>query len=248
MKLKDKVAVITGGNSGMGRAMAKTFQDEGAKVVVLGRNAKTLEETAKELGDGALTVQGDVGKLADLDDLFAKVKAKFGRVDVLAVNAGIAEFGPIDKVDEATFDKSCGINFKGAYFTIQKALPLMSKGGSIFLTSSNVHSKGFPGTSVYSATKAAVRNLARTLAAELAPKGIRVNTLSPGPIDTPIFYRMGMPKEEADKMKEGFGAQTPLGRVGSPEEMAKAALFLASEDSSYTTASDLVADGVLSQV
>lgn len=243
MKLEKKVAVITGGNSGIGRAIAEEFKNEGASVVVLGRNQETLNETAQVLGDGHLAVQGDVSSLADLDRLFAQVKETYGRIDVLVANAGIAPTAPMDKVDEDFFDKLFDINVKGLFFTVQKALPLLSEGASVILNASSVTHRGMPGLSVYGATKAAVRYFARALGAELLPRGVRVNALSPGPIETPIFGRMGLPQEQLDEMAAGILQTVPMARFGKSEEMAKAALFLASDDSSYVVGLDLLADG-----
>lgn len=243
MKLENKVAVITGGNSGIGRAIAEEFANQGAKVVVFGRNQSTLDDTTKALGDGHLAVQGDVANLADLDHLFGQVKEHYGRVDVIVANAGIATPGPIDQVDEAFFDKTFNINVKGLFFTVQKALPLLSEGASIVFNASAVTYRGMPGLSLYGASKAAVRYLSRGLSAELLPRGIRVNTLSPGPIETPIYGRMGLPEDQLEAMSQDILATVPMGRFGSAEEMAKAALFLASDDSSYVVGADLLADG-----
>ncbi len=243
MKLADKIAVITGGNSGIGRATAEEFQRQGAKVVIFGRNRETLDETVDALGDGAVGVQGDVANLDDLDRLFAEVKERHGRIDVLVANAGIAPAAPLEHADEEHFDKVFDVNVKGLFFTVQKALPLLTEGASVVFTGSSVSYKAMANMSVYAATKAAVRSLARTFSAELLPRGIRVNVLSPGPIETPIFGRMGLPQEALDEMAQGITEQVPIGRFGSAEEMAKAALFLASSDSSYVIGADLLADG-----
>ena len=243
MKLEDKVAVITGGNSGIGRATAEEFQRQGAKVVILGRNRETVDATVEALGDGAVGIQGDVSRLEDLDRLFREVKERHGRIDVLVANAGIAPPAPIEQVDEASFDQLIGVNVKGLFFTVQKALLLLTEGASIILTGSSVTYRGMANMSVYAATKAAVRSLARTFSAELLPRGIRVNVLSPGPIETPIFGRMGLPEEALEEMAQGITQQVSMGRFGSAGEMAKAALFLASPDSSYVVGADLLADG-----
>ena len=243
MKLENKVAVITGGNSGIGRAIAEEFQRQGASVVIFGRDQNSLDDTLAALGEGHHAVQGDVSQLADIDRLYAEVKERYGRVDVLVANAGIAPPAPIDQVTEEAFDRLFDINVKGLFFTVQKALPLFSEGASVVLNASAVTYRGMPGLSVYGATKAAVRYFSRALSAELAGRGIRVNTLSPGPIETPIFGRMGLPQEELDKMASGILDSVPLGRFGSADEMAKAALFLASSDSSYVLGVDLLADG-----
>ncbi len=247
-KLSNKVAVITGGNSGIGLAIAKEFTEQNANVVIFGRNQDTLDKAISEISNGTLAVQGDVRNTQDLDKLFQLVKDKYGKIDTLVVNAGGAKMAPIEHVTEELFDEINDINYKGAYFTVQKALPLMSAGSSVTLISSVANIKGFAGMSVYSASKAAVRSLARTFAAELAPRGIRVNSLSPGPIDTPIFNRIGLPEEQIDDAKKSFVSQVPMQRMARPEEMASVALFLASEDSSYVNGADIAADGGLAQV
>ncbi|MEM7052853.1 MAG: SDR family oxidoreductase [Acidobacteriota bacterium] len=243
MKLNDKVAVITGGNSGIGRASALDFQREGAKVVVFGRNQTTLDEVVAELGENGLAVQGDVASLADLDRLYAATAERFGKIDVLFVNAGIAPPAPLEETTEEHFDRVSDINFKGAFFTIQKALPHLAEGASVIITASIAAYKGLAGMSVYAATKAAVRSLARTLSVELLPRGVRVNVLSPGPIETPIYDRMGLPAEAVQEFGKQVLDATPMGRWGTSEEMAKAALFLASDDSSYMAGSEIIADG-----
>lgn len=243
MKLENKIAVVTGGNSGIGRAIAEEFAREGAKVVVFGRNQETLDETVRALGDGHVAVRGDVANLEDIDRLLGEVRERYGRIDVLVANAGIAPVAPVDQVDEATFDQLFGVNVKGLFFTVQKAVPLLAEGSSVILNASSVTYRGLAGLSVYGATKAAVRHFARSLAAELLPQGIRVNALSPGPIETPIFGRMGLPAEQLEEMAAGIQSQVPMGRFGQADEMAKAALFLASSDSSYVVGADLLADG-----
>ena len=242
-KLNQKIAVITGGNSGIGRSIAERFAAEGAAVVVFGRNQETLDQTATALGEGHLAVQGDVSDATDLDRLFARVKEAYGRIDVLVANAGIAPLTPLDQVDEAYFDRLFGVNVRGLFFTVQKAIPLLAEGSSVVLTGSTVTHRGMPGMSVYGATKAAVRYLARAFSAELLARGIRVNVLSPGPIETPILDRMGLPQEAKNEMAQQIESQVPIGRFGKPEEMASAALFLASDDSSYVLGADLLADG-----
>ena len=248
MKLAGKVAVITGGNSGIGLAIAQEFTQQGAEVVIFGRNAQTLDEAIQHIGNGTLAVQGDVTKLADLERLYQETTERFGKIDILVVNAGVAKPAPLELTDEALFDLTSDINFKGAFFTVQKAVPHLNEGASVILTTSAGNVKGLPNFSVYVATKAAVRSLARSFSAELLPRGIRVNALSPGPIETPIFGRMGLPQEAIDGFAEQIGEMTPIKRFGQPEEMAKAALFLASTDSSYVVGSELVADGGMSQL
>ena len=247
MKLENKVAVITGGNSGIGLSIAREFVNQGADVVIFGRSEASLESATHEIGNGTLAVRGDVTSLTDLDRLFESTVEKFGKIDVLVVNAGVVRPAPVDQIDEGNFDYHADMNFKGAFFTVQRALPHLN-GASIILNSSIANAVGMPGMSVYGATKAAVRSLARTLTAELAPRGIRVNALSPGPIETPLWGRTGLSESELEELSAGIGAQVPLGRFGSSEEMAKAALFLASEDSSYVAGAELVADGGMTQV
>ncbi len=247
-KLKGKVAVITGGNSGIGLATAKEFAAQGARLVVSGRDQKTLDEAAKELGSEVLVVRADVAKLADIDKLFAAVKVKFGRIDVLFVNAGIGKFAPLEAVTEELYDAIVDINLKGAYFTIQKALPLLADGASIVLnTSINAHI-GMPNSSVYAASKAGLLSLARTLSAELVGRNIRVNAISPGPVTTPIFGRLGLAPEVLEQTRQAILSQIPMKRFGQPEEIAKAALFLASSDSSFLLGTEIVADGGMSQL
>ena len=242
-KLNNKVAVVTGGSSGIGLATARRFIADGAEVVITGRDQDMLDAAIAELGDRAAGIRGDVANLEDLDRLFAEVGERFGRVDVLFANAGIAPFVPLEAVTGEHFDDLFNINVRGLFFTVQKALPLLSEGASVILTASVVAQSGLPSTSVYSATKAAVRSLGRTLAAELSPRGIRVNVVSPGLIDTPLVGKLGLSKDEL----EAFGAQvvqqTPLGRPGKPDEIAATVAFLASDDASYFAGADLVADG-----
>jgi NAD(P)-dependent dehydrogenase (short-subunit alcohol dehydrogenase family) len=247
-RLEGKVAVVTGGNSGIGLATAKRFQEEGAKVAILGRSRKTLDEAVKTIGNGVVAVQGDVAQLADVDRLYAEVSQKLGRIDVLFVNAGVAKFVPFAETSESTYDEQFDVNIKGAYFTIQKALPLLNDGASIILNTSVVDQKGTAGASAYAATKAALRSLARTTAAELVGRGIRVNTVAPGPIVTPIFGRTGLPKQAVDEFAKEIVAQVPMKRFGQPEEVAGAVAFLASQDASYITGVEINVDGGLGQI
>ena len=242
-KLEGKVAVVTGGNSGIGLATAKEFRREGARVVITGRDARTLEEAAREIGGEVLALRSDSSSLADIDELFAAVKERFGRVDVLFVNAGVGKFAPLEETTEELFDQIMDINFKGAYFTIKKALPLLNDGASVILNTSVVAHVGFPNSSVYSASKAALLSLVRTLSADLVGRGIRVNAVSPGPVETPIFGKMGLPPETLHETTKGFSGQVPLKRMGRPEEIAKAVLFLAGSDSSFLLGTEIVADG-----
>jgi NAD(P)-dependent dehydrogenase (short-subunit alcohol dehydrogenase family) len=234
-RLDGKVAVVTGGNSGIGLATAKRLQEEGARVAISGRSRKTLDEAVRTIGNGVLAVQADVAKLADLDKLYAEVSQQLGKIDVLFVNAGVAKFAPLAETSESTYDEQFDINIKGAYFTIQKALPLLNDGASIILNTSVADSQGQAGTSAYSATKAALRSLARTAAA-------------PGPIVTPIFGRTGLPKEAIDEFAKEIVAKVPMKRFGQPEEVASTVAFLASQDASYITGVEINVDGGLGQI
>jgi NAD(P)-dependent dehydrogenase (short-subunit alcohol dehydrogenase family) len=243
-RLEGKVAVVTGGNSGIGLATAKRFQEEGAKVAISGRNRKTLDEAVKSIGNGIVALQADVSKLEEIDKLYAEVSKKLGKIDVLFVNAGVAKFAALAETSESLFDEQFDTNIKGAYFTIQKALPFLNDGSSIILNTSVAGSTGVEGASAYSATKAALRSLARTAAAELVGRGIRVNAVAPGPIVTPILEKTGLPKEAFD----GFVQKVPMKRFGQPEEVAGAVAFLASKDASYITGVELNVDGGLGQI
>jgi NAD(P)-dependent dehydrogenase (short-subunit alcohol dehydrogenase family) len=247
-KLEGKVAVITGGNSGIGLATAKEFREHGAQVVITGRDQQTLDEAKREIGGDVLAVRSDTSSLTDIDKLFAVVKEKFGKIDVLFVNAGIGKFAPVEAVTEESFDSIMDINFKGAYFTIQKALPLLNDNAAIVLNASIVAHIGMPNSSVYAASKAALITLARTLSSELVGRRIRVNVVSPGPIATPILGRMGLPPEIVEETANSLQAQVPMKRLGRPEEIAKTVLFLASEDSSFLLGTEIVADGGMSQL
>jgi NAD(P)-dependent dehydrogenase (short-subunit alcohol dehydrogenase family) len=246
--LEGKVAVITGGSSGIGLAAAKLFKEQGAHVVVAGRSQKSLDDAAKELGAAALAVRADVSKPHELDALFDLVAKKLGRIDVLFANAGVAKFAPVGDISEEDYNKIFDINVKGVFFTIQRALPFLNDGASIVLNTSFVNQAGLPTTSVYAASKAAVRSLARSLSAELASRGIRVNVVSPGPISTPIYEKLGLPKEAIDAFAANIVSRVPLNRFGKPEEVAQAALFLASNASSYVTGVELNVDGGVGQV
>jgi NAD(P)-dependent dehydrogenase (short-subunit alcohol dehydrogenase family) len=242
-RLEGKVAVVTGGNSGIGLASAKRLHEEGARVVITGRDAKTLDAAVSAIGAGTLAVQGDVSKPEDIERLYSVVAAKLGRIDVLFANAGVAKFAPYTASPESLFDDLFATNVKGVYLTLQKAIPHLSRGASVILNTSVVSSKGTENASVYAATKAAVRSFARTAATELVPQGIRVNAVAPGPIETPIFGRTGLTQEQIEGFKAGIGARVPLGRIGRPEEIAGAVAFLASDDASYITGIELNVDG-----
>ncbi|MEL7121182.1 MAG: glucose 1-dehydrogenase [Bacteroidota bacterium] len=248
MKLQNKVAVITGGNSGIGLATAKLFHAKGAKVVITGRRKEVVASAAKEIGENAMGIVSDTTSLADMDHLYAEIEKHYGIIDILFINAGIAKFEPMEVVTEERFDELSNTNFKGLFFNVQKAAPLMKNGGSIILTTSAAGLIGSPNMSVYGATKAAARSLARTLSGDLLPKGIRVNGISPGPIDTPIMEKVGIPLEGIAAAKEGFAAENPMKRIGTADEIAKAALFLASDDSSFIAGIDLAVDGGLTQL
>jgi NAD(P)-dependent dehydrogenase (short-subunit alcohol dehydrogenase family) len=242
-RLAGKVAVVTGGNSGIGLASAKRLHEEGARVLITGRDPRTLDAAVSAIGEGTVALQSDVSKLADIDRLFSVVESKLGKVDVLFANAGIAKFAPYAASQDALFDELFATNVKGVYFTLQKALPHLNDGASVILNTSVVASKGTENMSIYAATKAAVRSFARTAAAELQSRNIRVNAVAPGPIATPIFGRSGLTEEQIDGFKAGISARVPLGRIGRPEEIASAVAFLASDDASYITGVELNVDG-----
>jgi len=247
-RLDGKVAVVTGGNSGIGLATAQLFHQEGAKVAISGRDQKTLDAAVKAIGSNVLAVRADVSKLADLDKFYKAVGDKFGKIDIIFANAGIAKFAPFADSTEALFDETFDINVKGVFFTIQKALPLLNDGASIIINSSVVNETGLAAASVYAATKAAVRSFARTLTTELVDRGIRVNVVSPGPITTPIFGRTGLPQDAIDQLAREATTKVPMKRFGKPEEVADTVLFLASASSSYITGVDINVDGGMGQV
>jgi NAD(P)-dependent dehydrogenase (short-subunit alcohol dehydrogenase family) len=247
-KLTGKVAVITGGNSGIGLATAKLFVAEGAYVYITGRRQEELDKAVKEIGGNVTGVQGDVSKLADLDRLYAAVKTGHGRIDVLVANAGLGTVEPLGHITEEAYYLTFDVNVKGTIFTVQKALALMQAGGSIVLTSSATGITGTPAFSIYSASKAAIRNLARSWAMDLKGTGIRVNVLSPGATDTPALRQLGALAGGKDELYASFVGQTPLGRVSDPEDVAAVTLFLASNDSRSMTAAEVFADGGSAQV
>jgi NAD(P)-dependent dehydrogenase (short-subunit alcohol dehydrogenase family) len=247
MKLNDKIVLVTGGTSGIGLAAVALFRSEGAKVVVVGTDKDRLKAAEAQLGDDGFAIAANLRHPSEIDHVIDAVRERYGRIDVVYANAGLGRAAPLEAVTEEQLDEQFEINFKGLFFTIQKAMPLMGKGGSIVLTTSFLNTKGTPGLSILSATKAAVRSLARTLGAELAPRGIRVNAVSPGPISTPFAGKLGLSEQELKDFAEGVEGQVPLQRFGEADEVARAALFLASSDSSYVTGTEIVVDGGLSQ-
>lgn len=247
-KLQGKIAVVTGGSTGIGLATAQRFVEEGAFVFITGRRQADLDKAKALIGENVEAVQGDIANLDDLDRLYETVRARKGGLDIIVANAGVVEVVTTADATPEHFDRIFDVNARGTYFTVQKALPLLRNGASIVIVSSGMNVKGFAAFSVYSATKAASRSFARSWAAELKDRAIRVNTLSPGMIETPIIDGMFGSKQAADDARAMFEGITPLGRVGRPQEMAAAALFLASDESSYSTGIDLVADGGITQL
>jgi NAD(P)-dependent dehydrogenase (short-subunit alcohol dehydrogenase family) len=247
-KLNDKVALITGGNSGIGLATANLFREHGATVIITARSTETFHKAQHELGRAFDIVQTDVSNLGDLDRLYAHIQSTYGRLDIVFANAGVAMFRLTPECDLEFFEQHFNTNVKGLYYTVAKALPLLSKGSSVVLNASVAKDRGLPGASVYSATKAAARSFARSWTAEIPVEHVRFNVLSPGPIETPIFGKLGMSSEQWDAFEANTKAALPIHRFGTADEMAKAALFLASDDSSYLCGADLVADGGYSQV
>ena len=247
-KLEGKIAVVTGGTSGIGLATTKRFVAEGAVVFITGRRQAELDRAAEEIGPNAVAVRADSSKLTDLDRLYSRVKMEKGRIDILFANAGIGEFATLGEITEEHYDKTFNINVKGVLFTVQKALPLFRDGGSIILNASTVASMGTPAFGVYSATKAAVRNFARSWILDLADRHIRVNVVSPGPIATPGLDGLAETEEQARQFKAGMVANIPMGRLGAPDEVAKAVVFLASDDSSFVNGTELFVDGGFAQV
>jgi NAD(P)-dependent dehydrogenase (short-subunit alcohol dehydrogenase family) len=247
-RFKNKVAVVTGGNSGIGLATARAFAREGAKLAITGRSDTTLNAAQKELGPEVLVVKADMSRVSEIAASMAQIKERFGRIDALFVNAGVGRFVPFEEVTEEFFDETMATNLKGAFFTIQKAIPLLSRGAAVVLNASvNAH-MGMPGSSVYGASKAAVVNLAKTLSADLLERGVRVNVVSPGPVTTPILDRMGLPEEQTRQIKEQITEQVPLKRFAHPDEIAAAVLYLASSESAFVVGTELVIDGGMIQL
>jgi len=247
-RLDGKIAVVTGGNSGIGLATAQRFVEEGAYAFITGRRQTELETALKKIGKNVTGVQGDVSNLDDLDRLYDTVRQQKGRIDVLFANAGTGEFGPLGSITESNFDNTFGVNVKGVLFTVQKALPLFQDGGSIILNASTAGSKGIGGFSVYNATKAATRSFARSWTVDLKQRKIRVNAISPGPIDTPGLRGLIQSQKEGEQLKNYLVSTVPQGRMGNPEEVAKAVSFLASDDSSFVTGIELFVDGGQAQI
>jgi NAD(P)-dependent dehydrogenase (short-subunit alcohol dehydrogenase family) len=242
-KLEDKVALVTGGSAGIGLGIAKHFAEEGARVFIVGRRQSQLDQAVAAIGGNAEAIQGDISNLADLDRIYAIVDARAGRIDVLAVNAGVYELATLGEITEEQFDRTFNTDVRGLLFTVQKALPLLSKGSSVILTGSMVSIKGFAACSVYNASKAAVRSFARTWIVDLKGRDVRVNVLSPGYTDTP-----GLSHFVTDQEKAAMVASVPLGRIGTPDDLGKAAVFLASDDSAYVTGIELFVDGGAAQI
>lgn len=243
MRFDGKVALVTGGNSGLGLAAAKAFAAEGAEVVISGRDRRKLDAAVAEIGAQAIGIVADVSRVQDIVVLMREVENRKGRIDVLFANAGIASFAPIESVTESDWDATMGTNVKGLYFTVQQALPLMRRGSAIVLNASLAASKGVPDASVYSASKAATRSLGRSLGAELVDRGIRVNVVSPGPIETPIFETFGVGTDDLAAMKRQWAADNPMKRFGTADEVARAVLFLASDEASFITGIEVAIDG-----
>jgi NAD(P)-dependent dehydrogenase (short-subunit alcohol dehydrogenase family) len=247
-KLEGKTAVITGGTSGIGLATAQEFIAQGANVVIFGRGQEALDEAVAQLGVHSYAVQGDVTNQADLDRLYLETATKFGGIDVLFINVGKGKLAPVADTDEAFFDDMMNVNFKGSYFTLQKAIKNLNPNASVIITTSWLNEIGFGGSSLLSASKAALRSLVRVASAELAEQGIRVNAVSPGPIGTPFWGKIGLPEEVLSGAAEAITAQTALKRFGNPEEVAKAVLFLASDDSSYIVGEEIPVHGGINAI
>ncbi|HET6803938.1 MAG TPA: glucose 1-dehydrogenase [Frateuria sp.] len=248
MRLEGKTALVTGGSAGIGFAAARAFAMEGASVYITGRRQQELDDAATALGPRVTAVRADAASVEDLDRLYAQIASERGHLDVLYANAGFYEFARLGEINEAHYDRHFDTNVKGLLFTVQKALPLMRRGASVILTGSIVASRGVPAFSVYSATKAAVRAFARGWAVDLKERGIRVNVISPGPIDTPGLEGLAGSPQAVDPLKRELAATVPLGRMGLPEEIARAAVFLASDEASFVTGAELAVDGGAGQV
>ena len=246
-QLKDKVALVTGGTTGIGLATAQLFAEEGARVIVTGRNPERVAQAQETLGSAVKVLQSDAADGESIKSLVKTIESQYGRLDVLFANAGVALFAPLEQLEESHFETLFNVNLKGPWLLLKHALPLLKQGTSVIVTTSVVHQRGMPGSSLYAATKAGLRAFVRVAAAELAPRGIRINAVSPGPVETPIFGKMGMPQEAMQEMAQGIVRQIPLQRFGKPEELAQAALFLASDRSSFVHGAELDVDGGMAQ-
>lgn len=247
-RLTGKVAIITGANSGIGLATAKLFAKEGARVVITGRREDALQQAASEIDGEVLAVHADAGKIEDIRKVVDATVSKFGSIDILFPNAGIAPFYPVEQTSEALFDEVISTNLKGPFFLVKEAIPFLNENGVVIFNTTIAQTKGFPHTGAYVASKAGLRSLVRILTSELKEKGIRAVAVSPGPIDTPIFSKLGKSEEEVEQMGAAFAAQVPLGRFGSADEIARAVVFLASSEASFVNGAEIVVDGGLSQV
>ena len=247
-RFDNKTVLVTGGNSGIGLAAALQFAKEGARVVITGRDAATLEQARAQLGAGAIAVRNDQGNTGDARLLAATLKEQGITLDALFINAGVAKFAPLDDIDEALWDSTFDVNVKGAYFTIQALAPLFNRGAAIVLNGSINARIGMPSSSVYAASKAALISLAKTLSAELLDRGVRVNVVSPGPVSTPLYGRLGLPQEQLSEMAAGIVQQIPLKRFGTPDEVASAVLYLSSPDAAFIVGTELIVDGGMSQL
>ena len=242
-KLSGKTALITGGTTGIGYATAKLFIEHGAKVAITGQDPERVNRAGEKLGADVAAIVADISSIGNIDRMVSDVRTKLGNVDILFVNAGVFQGAPLQEADENHFNYLMDINVKGAFFTIQKVVPIMNDGGSIVINSSNANQLGFPGISIYAATKAAVRSFSRTISVDLLDRNIRVNTVSPGPIETPLFDKIGLEEEELNNLTELITSKVPMKRFGSPEEVANAVLFFGSDDSTYITGEEIVIDG-----
>ncbi len=241
-RLRDKVAVITGGNSGIGYGIAQEFKNEGAKGVIVGRNQKTLDSSVAKLGDNFIAINADVTNIADLERVFAAAAEKFGKIDIVVANAGAGAVGTVASIGEADFDQAIDLNLKSVYFTVQKALPYMNDGGSIILIGSNAAHRAYANFTLYGAAKAAVIYLAKAFSSDLLDRKIRANVITPGTTDTPAFDKF-VPAEQMEAVKKHFADQMPIGRIGQPSDIGKTAVFLASDDSSFMLGAELLVDG-----
>lgn len=247
-RLQGKTALITGGTTGIGFATAKLFMQEGARVAITGQNAERVAEAGKQLGAGAIAICANVASAQEMTAVAAKLKAEFGSLDIVFANAGIAKPMPVTEVDDANIDDQINVNIKGVVYTVQKMLPLLKNPSSVILNASTLAQQGMAGMGIYSATKAAVRSLARTWSGELVGQGVRVNVISPGPIETPIYSKLGLPAQDLEQMAGQIVGQIPMARFGHADEIAKVALFLASDDSTYILGENILVDGGMANI